>query len=140
MLDQLKSRFNTQMSNFKTKWSKQDREVARMNRYANQEYKEVQRMKASKSSQSQPRQSIKDQVMSDNGVIEEYTFTLPLKAQINKNTLLTGSTHCSSLDEDDDKINIARINNRIQIHSLKSQRNNQSYLQINSNDIKISQK
>jgi len=67
--------------------------------------------------------------MSDNGMIEEYTFTLPLKV---KNTL-TGSTHSSSLDndadDDDERIlsarSKARINGRIQVHSLKVQKKNQ---------------
>ena len=59
-------------------------------------------------------------------MIEEHNFTLPVKVM----NSLTGSTHSSSLDndveDDDEKIlsarSKARINNRIQVHSLKLQR------------------
>lgn len=62
-------------------------------------------------------------------MIEEHNFTLPVKI-INS---FTGSTHSSSLDndveDDDEKIlsarSKARINNRIQVHSLKLQRKQQ---------------
>ena len=74
MLDQLKSRFNSQMSSFKTKWGNSNSgQVAKLKKQANKEYLEenMQRMKSNK------RHSIKDQAMSDNGVIEEYIFVLP---------------------------------------------------------------
>ena len=50
MLDQLKQKFNSQMSNFRAKWGNQDTEVAKLKKRANQEYLEdnLHRMRANK--------------------------------------------------------------------------------------------